>query len=46
MEPEIETATLPLEVAAALPEPAPAPAVLDGLVLYDPAALTTQLAKY
>ncbi|HSS56263.1 MAG TPA: hypothetical protein VLK79_16575 [Gaiellales bacterium] len=46
MEPEDVTATLPLEVAAALPETAPPPAVLDGLVLYDPAALTTQLATY
>jgi hypothetical protein len=46
MEPEDVTATLPLEVAAALPEAAPAPAILDGLVLYDPAALTTQLATY
>jgi hypothetical protein len=46
MEPENGTATLPLEAAAALPDPAPPPAVLDGLVLYDPAALTTQLATY
>src|SRR4029450_415950 len=44
MEPEDGTATLPLDVAAALPEAAPAPAVLDGLVLYDPAALDTQRA--
>src|SRR5262245_22369920 len=34
-------------VAAVLPpEPPPAPATLEQLVLYDPAALTTQLATY
>jgi hypothetical protein len=42
MEPE----DIPAAAAAALPEAAPAPAVLDGLVLYDPPALTAQLATY
>jgi hypothetical protein len=42
----METEELPAAAAAALPEAAPPPAVLDGLVLYDPAALTTQLATY
>src|SRR4030095_12604183 len=37
MEPENGTATLPLDVAAALPDAAPAPAVLDGLVRVAPA---------
>src|SRR4029450_5356051 len=46
MEPEDGTATLPLDVAAALPEAAPAPAVLDGLVPHESGALTAQPATF
>lgn len=42
----MESEEIPAAAAAALPEAAPAPAVLDGLVLYDPPALTAQLATY
>jgi hypothetical protein len=46
MEPEEITAEIPAAAVAALPDATPAPAVLEGLVLYDPAALSTQLATY
>jgi hypothetical protein len=46
MESEELAVEIPAAAAAALPQAAPPPAVLDGLVLYDPAALTTQLATY
>jgi hypothetical protein len=42
----MESEEMSAAVAAALPETTAPSAVLDGLVLYDPAALTTQLATY
>src|SRR4029453_2493038 len=46
MESEEIPTEMPAAAAPALPGTTPAPAVLDGLVLYDPPALTAQLATY